>query len=99
MGAGGDRRLQLELLEKSLSTLMVIFRGVARLHGDVPSSDYEELTRSLAQRAGFAAEPFVKVIHHVRGTDKIPRDGAETILEQYLSAMERLVAYLNGFRG
>lgn len=99
MGAGGDPRLQLELLEKSLSTLMVIFRGVARLQGDVPSPDYEELTRSLSQRAGFPAEPFVKVIHHVRGTAKIPRDGAETILEQYLGAMERLVSYLNGFRG
>ena len=99
MGAGGDRRLQLELLEKSLSTLMVIFRGVARLQGDVPSPDYEELTRSLSQRAGFPADPFVKVIHHVRGTAKIPRDGAETILEQYLGALERLVSYLNGFRG
>jgi len=99
MGAGGDRRLQLELLEKSLSTLMVIFRGVARLHGDVPSPDYEELTKSLAQRAGFQPDAFVKVIHHVRGVEKIPKDGAEAILEQYLSAMERLVAYLNGFRG
>ena len=62
MGAGGDSRLQLEVLEKSLSTLMVIFRGVSRLHGEVPSQDYEELTRSLAQRAGFSPEPFVKVI-------------------------------------
>ncbi len=99
MGAGGDRRLQLELLEKSLSTLMVIFRGVARLHGEVASSDYEELTRSLAQRAGFSPDAFVKVIHHVRGAEKISRDSAEAILEQYLSAMERLVSYLNGFRG
>lgn len=98
MGAGGDRRLQLELLEKSLSTLMVIFRGISRLQGDVPSSDYEELTKSLARRAGFAPDPFVHVIRHVRGTEKIPRDSAEAILEQYLVAMERLVAYLNEFR-
>lgn len=99
MGAGGDRRLQLELLEKSLSTLMVIFRGVSRLQGDVPSHDYEELTRTLAGRAGFSAEPFVKVIRHVRGTEKISRDQAESILEAYLAAMERLVSYLNVFRG
>ena len=98
MGAGGDRKLQLELLEKSLSTLMVIFRGISRLQGDVPSSDYEELTKSLAARAGFAPEAFVHVIRHVRGTEKIPRDSAEAILQQYLVAMERLVAYLNGFR-
>jgi hypothetical protein len=99
MGAGGDSRQQLEVLEKSLSTLMVIFRGVSRLHGQVPSQDYEELTRQLAQRAGFAPEPFVKVIRHVRGTEKIPRENAAGILEAYLAAMERLVSYLNEFRG
>ncbi len=98
MGAGGDRKLQLELLEKSLSTLMVIFRGVSRLQGEVPSPDYEQLTSSLAARAGFSPDAFVRVIRHVRGTEKIPRDAAEGILEQYLGAMERLVAYLNGFR-
>ena len=99
MGAGGDSKLQLEVLEKSLSTLMVIFRGVSRLQGQVPSQDYEELTRSLAQRAGFSPDPFVKVIRHVRGDEKIPRDSAAGILEGYLAAMERLVAYLNEFRG
>ena len=99
MGAGGESRLQLELLENSLSTLMVIFRGISRLHGQAPSQDYEELTRKLAARAGFAPEPFVRVIRHVRGTEKIPRELAAKILEGYLTAMERLVAYLNEFRG
>ena len=98
MGAGGDRKLQLELLERSLSTLMVIFRGVSRLMGEAPSPDYEQLTRDLAGRAGFSPEAFVKVIRHVRGTEKISRDAAESILEQYLGAMEKLVAYLNSFR-
>ena len=97
MGAGGDTRKQLGVLENSLSTLMVIFRGVSRLFGHVPSQDYEELTRSLAQRAGFSPEPFVKVIRHVRGAEKIPRANAAGILEGYLAAMERLVAYLNEF--
>jgi len=98
MGAGGDSKLQLEVLEKSLSTLMVIFRGVSRLLGHVPSQDYEELTRSLAKHAGFSPDPFVKVIRHVRGTEKIPRESAAGILEEYLAAMERLVAYLNSFK-
>jgi hypothetical protein len=99
MGAGGDSKLQLEVLENSLSTLMVVFRGVSRLHGQVPSQDYEELTRTLASRAGFSPEPFVKVIRHVRGTEKIQRESAAAILEGYLGAMERLVGYLNEFRG
>lgn len=99
MGAGGDSKLQLEVLEKSLSTLMVIFRGVSRLFGQVPSQDYEELARSLAERAGFSPEPFVRVIRHVRGTEKIPRENAAGILEGYLAAMERLVAHLNEYKG
>jgi len=99
MGAGGDSKLQLEVLEKGVSTLMVIFRGVSRLVGQAPSQDYEELTRTLALRAGFSPDPFVKVIRHVRGSEKISRESAAGILEGYLAAMERLVAYLNEFRG
>jgi hypothetical protein len=99
MGAGGDTALQLEVLEKSLSTLMVIFRGIVRLHGQVPSQDYEALTLSVAERAGFSPKPFVRVIRHARGTEKLPRDKASVILEEYLTAMERLVTYLDEFRG
>ena len=99
MGAGGDSALQLEVLEKSLSTLMVIFRGIVRLHGQVPSQDYEALTANVAERAGFSPEAFVRVIRHTRGTEKLSRESASVILEEYLAAMERLVAYLNEFRG
>jgi predicted nucleotidyltransferase len=99
MGAGGDTALQLEVLEKSLSTLMVIFRGIVRLHGQVPSQDYEALTLAVAERAGFPPEAFIRVIRHARGTEKLPRDNASVILEEYLAAMERLVAYLDEFRG
>lgn len=99
MGAGGDTALQLEVLDKSLSTLMVIFRGIVRLHGQVPSQDYEALTQSVAERAGFSPEAFLRVIRHARGTEKLPRDKASLILEEYLAAMERLVAYLDEFRG
>jgi len=78
---------------------MVIFRGIIRLHGQVPSQDYEALTTVVAERAGFSPDPFIKVIRHARGTGKLSRDGASGILEEYLAAMERLVAYLDEFRG
>ncbi len=98
MGAGGDPRAQVTLLEESLSTIMVIFRGISRLHGEVPSQDYETLVGSLAARAGFAPEPFLEVIRHVRGSAKLAKERAAEVLEGYLRAMERLVAYLDGFR-
>jgi predicted nucleotidyltransferase len=99
MGAGGDSALQLDVLEKSLSTLMVIFRGVVRLNSQVPSQDYEALARSVAEKAGFSPDPFVRVIRHLRGSEKLARDQASRILEEYLSAMESLVAYLDRFQG
>jgi predicted nucleotidyltransferase len=99
MGAGGDTALQLEVLEKSLSTLMVIFRGVVRLQGQVPSQDYEQLATGLAERAGFSPDPFLRVIRHARGTEKLSKEAASRTLEEYLAAMERLVSYLDEFRG
>ena len=99
MAAHGDGRLQLELLEASLSTVMVIFRAALRLHGATPSTDNEALSRDIAGRAGFPAEPFVRVVRHVRGEEKIGRAEAGNVLEGYLSGMERLVAHLDRFSG
>ncbi len=95
MAAGGDAKNQIALLEDSLSTLMVIFRGVARVSGDSASQDYEVLATTVAARAGFSAEPFVAVIRHVRGSGKLPRERAVSVVEGYLAGMERLVAYLD----
>jgi hypothetical protein len=69
------------------------------MNSDLPSQDYEALTRSVAEKAGFSPEPFVRVIRHTRGTEKLRRDAASGILEEYLSAMESLVAYLDKFEG
>jgi hypothetical protein len=70
-----------------------------RLHGQVPSQDYEQLATGLAERAGFSPEPFLRVIRHTRGTVKLSKDAASATLEEHLSAMERLVSYLDEFRG
>ncbi|MBA3657869.1 MAG: hypothetical protein H0W69_11015 [Gemmatimonadaceae bacterium] len=99
MAAGGDSRQQLALLEASLSTMMVLFRGVSRLWGDTPSQDYQALTESVAARAGLSAAPVLRVVQHVRGKDKIPKDQADAVLGGYIGALERLVRYLNEFGG
>jgi hypothetical protein len=95
MAAGGDAKNQIALLEDSLSTLMVIFRGVARLNGESAPQDYEALTASIASKAGFAADPFVRVVRHVRGGEKLRGEDTVPIIEGYLAGMERLVAYLD----
>src|SRR5881398_2130618 len=39
LAAGGDRTRQLELLRASLSTMLVLFRAVLRLHDEKPTAD------------------------------------------------------------
>jgi len=97
MAAGVDDKADVELLEASLSAIMVVFRGVARLHGDVPPQDYAELSRSVGASAGFDPAPFERVVRHVRGEAKLPRADARQVIAGYLVGMESLVAYLDRF--
>ena len=97
LAAGADGARPLELLEASLSTFMVVFRGVLRLHGERPPTDNEALARAVAARAGFDAAPFVRVVQHVRGSQRLDKRDAGPVLAGYLDAVERLVAYLDRF--
>jgi hypothetical protein len=97
--AGGDGREQLELLSTSLSTIMVIFRAVLRLHGEVPSTDYPTLVATVGTRTGMDPEPFTRVIHHVRGTSRLAPTAVGDVLAGYLAGLQRLVAYLDRFAG
>ena len=97
LAAGGDEKAQIELLAASLSTIMVIFRAVERLHGAVPPTDYDRLSQDVAMRVGLDAGPFGRVVRHVRGGDKIGPSEATTVLAGYLDGVQRLVAYLDRY--
>jgi hypothetical protein len=99
LAAGGDPKQQIELLASSLSTIMVIFRAVERLHGAAPPpTDYERLSREVATRVGFDAAPFVRVVQHVRGVEKIGSPEVPTVLTGYLGGVQRLVSYLDHYK-
>ncbi len=95
MASGDDSREQLRLLEASLSAIMVVLRGVSRLHGDVPPQDYTALVTAVAAHAGFDPAPLTRVVEHVRGTRKLPRGEAGPVLAGYMAGMEALVAHLD----
>jgi hypothetical protein len=97
MAAGDDGKEQIALIEASLSALMVVFRGVVRLAGDVPSQDYAVLSEDVARRAGFDASAFKRAVAHVRSAQKLPRDEAGAVLAGYMAGMEALVAWLDRF--
>ncbi len=95
LAAGNDAKKQLMLLEASLSTLMVVFRGVSRLSGDSPPTDNEALVASIAAKGGFDAGPFSKVVRHVRGNEKLAARDVEPVINGYLEGLQRLVAYVD----
>lgn len=97
MAAGDDAGDQIKLIEMSLSAVMVVFRGVVRLHGEIPPQDYSDLSALVGSKAGFDAAPIQRAVRHLRGSDKLSKEEARPVLAGYLAGMETLVSYLDRF--
>lgn len=95
--AGTDGKRQLELITASLSTMMVLFRAVLRLHGEKPEGDNVRLAQRVAALAGLDASPFERGVRHLRGEVKLSAADAGPVLAGYLTGIERLDAYLDGY--
>lgn len=95
--AGTDGRRQVDLIAASLSTMMVLFRAVLRLHGERPEGDNVALAQRVGALAGFDPSPFVTGVRHVRGEARLAGDAAGDVLAGYIAAIERLRTYLDGF--
>ena len=98
MSAGTDVKLQNALMADSVSSLLVIFRAVMRLHGDIPPRDSTAVARSVASRAGFDVAPFEKVIAMAREVRASTVTDTAAVLDAYVAGMEALVAYLDGYQ-
>lgn len=96
--AGTDGKRQLELITASLSTIMVLFRAVLRLHGETPQGDNVSLAGRVATLAALDATPFVRAVRHVRGEAKLSAGDAGDVLAGYLAGIERLTAHLDGYQ-
>jgi predicted nucleotidyltransferase len=95
--AGTDAKRRIELVAASLSTMMVLFRAVLRLHGERPEGDNAAIATRVGALAGFDASPFARAVRHVRGGDKIPSSDAGQVLGGYLTAIDRLSRYLDRY--
>jgi hypothetical protein len=98
LASGNDRGRQLELLAASVSSIMIVFRATVRLHGDVAPTNNIALAEHVGRLASFDAEPFARVVRHVRGEAKLSAGDAESVLAGYLRGMDRLVAYLDSYQ-
>jgi hypothetical protein len=93
--AGTDGKRQLELVSASLSTMMVLFRAVLRLHGEKPDADSVTVAARVSALAGLDATPFTRAVHHVRGDTRLGAAEAGPVLAGYLTGIERLNAHLD----
>jgi hypothetical protein len=95
--AGTDAKRQAELIAASLSTMMVLFRAVIRLHGEKPEGDNVALSQRVASLAGFDASPFVRAVKHVRSENRLSGEESGQVLAGYVAGIEQLRRYLDGF--
>ncbi|MFL5618915.1 MAG: hypothetical protein ACJ79A_11070 [Gemmatimonadaceae bacterium] len=95
--AGIDGKRQTELIAASLSTMMVLFRAVMRLHGERPPADNTDTATRVGALAGFDPTPFVRAVGHVRGETRLPSAEAGQVLSGYVAAIEQLSRYLDRY--
>jgi predicted nucleotidyltransferase len=95
--AGDDKRL-IEMLGGTASAIMVIFRAVCRLHGEVPPPDNARLVDQVARLAQLDAAPFDKAIRVARGETPVTSAEALATAAGYVGGMERLVRHLDGYK-
>ena len=95
--AGTDAKRQTELVAASLSTMMVLFRSVLRLHGERPPADNITTATRVGALAGFDPAPFVRAVGHVRGEARLSASESGQVLGGYLVAIEHLSRHLDRF--
>jgi hypothetical protein len=95
--AGTDGKRQAELIAASLSTMMVLFRAVLRLHGEPPTGDNARIATRVGELAGFDPAPFLRAVRHVRGEARLTGTEAGQVLGRYVAAIEQLSRYLDQY--
>ena len=98
LASGNDGARQAELLGASASAIMIIFRAFLRLQGATAPKDNVALVQEVGRMAAFDAEPFKRVVRHVRGEQSIAAGEASGVLSGYLRGMEQLVGYLDRYQ-
>jgi predicted nucleotidyltransferase len=84
-----------ELLTRSFSTFLVLFRTVLRLGAEGGERDAESVVRRLAERVGFDPAPLLEVHRARAGGEKLRPQADAPVVVGYLDAVSRVVAYVD----
>jgi hypothetical protein len=84
-----------QLLIRSVSTFLAIFRGILRLEGSAVPSSAAEVVTAVAGLAGFEAAPVLAVLDARRTGERFAPTLNDPTAAGYLEAVERTVAWLD----
>ncbi|HYV98331.1 MAG TPA: hypothetical protein VE967_12800 [Gemmatimonadaceae bacterium] len=96
MSAAGNAERTRELLDDSLSSLLALLRATLHLHGEPIPPTSEQLCDRVAALATFSPDAFRAVLANRRGTQRLADGQLDGVVRGYLSALESLVAYVDG---
>lgn len=84
-----------ELLRRSISTFVVLFRTVLRLTGDEVPGEADEVVSAAGRRVGFDPAPLLDILRARRGGEPLRPAPDDPRVEAYLAAAARTVAYVD----
>jgi hypothetical protein len=96
--AGRDRKAQRELLETSISAMLVLLRATLRLVGESPPADSTAMCERVRERCGIDTSAALRIVHHTRGKP-LAAEEIEPLIERYLGEAQDVVGYLDRFSG
>jgi hypothetical protein len=85
-----------ELLTRSFSTFLVLFRTVLRLSGEGGVRDAETVVQRVADRAGFDPAPLLEIHRARTAGQKLHPQADAPVVAGYLDAVRRVVDYVDG---
>jgi hypothetical protein len=95
--AGRDPRALRELLEQSISTMLVLLRATLRLFGETPPADSVEVCGRVQARTGVDTSAVLRIVQHTRGRPKLENAEVEPLVERYLAAATDLATFLDQY--
>ena len=84
-----------ELLVRSFSTFLVLFRTVLRLGGEGGARDAESVVQRVADRVGFHPGPLLEISRARAGGEKLQPAADSPLVVGYLDAVSRVVEYVD----
>ena len=98
MVAGTDARARAMLLEGAWSKILVLLRGVVRLHGEHIPGENHALVERASALASLDSTVFKQILGTVEKRSKLSDADSDVVLSRLLLALEMLVAHVNFFR-